>query len=115
LNCHQGQHGKTWTDPDQCDSCHQAGVAAPMFPNTHDPSWNCYLCHAKVIKNCSPIEPHAHVYAAPADCVGCHLEASTANPGCDNAHHQTENCITCHGANKHGQTFISKDQCLVCH
>jgi hypothetical protein len=126
LGCHSGKHGRPWQEKDQCLLCHQPGGGdddtgdddtgsdAPTYPDNHDPSWNCYLCHDGPF-NGSPAEPHGHTYDAPADCVGCHAEGAWTNgPHGPSGHNYLFNCLNCHG-DEHGKDWQAKGQCVVCH
>ena len=113
--CHPDQHGKTWEDNNMCLVCHQGNSGAPTYPLTHDPSWNCYLCHAKNFRG-APQEPHGHQYEAPDQCISCHRPGDWVNDGSGrHAHNRDQNCFDCHGSDKHGVEWQAKKQCLVCH
>ncbi|NLH48386.1 MAG: hypothetical protein GX444_07260 [Myxococcales bacterium] len=86
----------------------------PEYPNNHDVTWNCYTCHASVFMGVTTKEPHNHAYTAPGQCVGCHQEGDFTNPPYEGGHNWNQNCLLCH-AGKHGKTWQSKNECLVCH
>ncbi len=99
------------TDDDAADD---DVVAGPDYPKNHAATWDCYLCHAAELMNCSTAEPHGHAHSAPADCVACHSASGTNYNGCT-GEHGDDNCTLCHGRNMHGKKFANSAQCRVCH
>ena len=115
LNCHQGEHSKTWTDKAQCAVCHAPGTATSS-PVGHNDSWDCYLCHAEDFLG-SAGEPHDHQFDAPGDCVECHEQGTWTytNPNAPDGHGSSSaNCLNCHQG-EHSKTWTDKAQCAVCH
>jgi hypothetical protein len=108
--------GDDTTDDDTTDD---DDASPPDYPTTHDPSWNCFICHEPPLFN-TVREPHGDTYTPPDDCVGCHQMGDQPNPPGKPAGHALdaahENCLGCHtGEDLHGRTWEEAAQCRVCH
>jgi hypothetical protein len=87
----------------------------PGYPNGHDTSWGCNLCHAADFLGAGG-QPHGDTYTPPEDCTICHQPGGFdyTNPNAPGGHNSADNCLDCHGS-QHGQPWTDMNQCLVCH
>ena len=98
------------------DTADDDTASAPLIPNTHDTSWNCYICHEG---------QHGGIYNAPSDCLTCHATGGPPNPpqgpGLPGGHNPSSNCKNCHAnpaghaSDPHYNDYIAPGMCLVCH
>lgn len=116
LDCHQGEHDRTFGDPLQCLVCHLPGDGPPKAPAGHDLDWNCDICHHDEPFYGAEAEPHGGAFHPPDDCTACHAvgDWTYTNDNAPEGHGAAQGCLTCH-AGEHGADWTDQAQCAVCH